>query len=107
MTARIVLAALLGVAAAPLTAGESLPTFDDLLRYEVRLRPELVSVHPRVFVTAQGLRTLRERARTSHRQEWQRVLVDLPALMGDPPPPPGPQARRSQNDVAFAIAGVS
>jgi hypothetical protein len=107
MTVRIVLAALFGVAAAPLTADERLPTFEDLLRYDVRLRPELVSVHPRVFVTAQGLRTLRERARTSHRQEWQRVLVDLPALKSDPPPPPGPQARRSQNDIAFAIAGVS
>ena len=35
------------------------------------------------------------------------MLAALPALASDPPPPPGPQARRSQNNVAHAIAGVS
>ena len=35
------------------------------------------------------------------------MLAGLPALKGAPPPPPGPQERRSQNNVAFAIAGVS
>jgi hypothetical protein len=64
-------------------------------------------VHPRVFVDAAGLERLRVRARTSHGREWAAALAGLPALAGDPPPPPGPQARRSQNNVAFAIAGVS
>lgn len=84
-----------------------LPTFDRLVATPVALRPELVGVHPRVFVTAAGLESLRQRARTTHREEWRRVLESLPALKEAPPPPPGPQARRSQNNVAFAIAGVS
>src|SRR6478736_7429479 len=38
------------------------------------LRPELMGVHPRVYVTDKELDQLRERARTSHRELWQRVL---------------------------------
>lgn len=86
---------------------DDVPSFETLLRFETTLRPELVGVHPRVFVTPAGLAALRERAKTTHREEWQRVLVSLPALQGPPPPPPGPQARRSQNNVAFAIAGAA
>ena len=93
--------------AAPLHAAEEIPTFADLLARPVRLKPELVGVHPRVFVTAQGLEALRERARTTHREDWQKVLASLLALAGDPPPPPGPQARRAQNNAAHAITGVS
>jgi hypothetical protein len=78
-----------------------------LLAHEVKLKPELASVHPRVFVTKQGLETLRARARTTHKDEWRRALAGLPALQGPPPPVPGPQERRSQNNVAFAIAGVA
>ena len=87
--------------------GEQIPSFETLLAHRVALKPELVGVHPRVFVTAAGLEELRRRARTSHKAEWTKVLAALPALKGDPPPPPGPQARRSQNNVAFAIAGAS
>jgi sugar phosphate permease len=86
---------------------ETVPTFEALLAHPIALKPELAGVHPRVFVTSAELDTLRQRARTTHREEWSRALAELPALKGDPPPPPGPQARRSQNDVAFAIAGVS
>jgi hypothetical protein len=93
--------------AAPPDAADSIPAFAELLSRPVRLRPELVGVHPRVFVTAKGLEELRRRARTTHRADWQKVLASLPALAGDPPPPPGPQERRSQNNVAHAIAGVS
>jgi hypothetical protein len=85
----------------------AIPTFESLLAHRVALKPELVGVHPRVFVTATGLETLRQRARTTHKAEWTSVLASLPALKEDPPPPPGPQARRSQNNVAFAIAGAS
>lgn len=92
------------VLAAP---AEAPPSFETLLRHEVRLKPELVGVHPRVFVTRAGLDALRVRARTTHREEWTRVLAGLAAMKGDPPPVPGPQERRSQNNVAFAIAEVS
>lgn len=85
-------------------APDQVPSFDALLRHQVKLRPELVGVHPRVFVTKEGLEALRTRARTTHRDEWQRVLSGLAARKGAPPPAPGPQERRSQNVVAFAIA---
>jgi hypothetical protein len=88
-------------------AQEPVPTFDALLAHRVALKPELVGMHPRVFVTRAELERLRQRARTSHRAEWTKVLADLPALKGAPPPVPGPQERRSQNNVAFAIAGAS
>ena len=91
----------------PAASPETIPAFADLLSHPVRLKPELVGVHPRVFVTAAELETLRMRARTTHREDWQKVLASLPALKSDPPPPPGPQERRSQNNVAHAIAGVS
>lgn len=85
-------------------AQEAVPTFDRLLAQTVALKPELVGVHPRVFVTREGLETLRNRARGTHRAEWTKVISNLAALKGPPPPVPGPQARRSQNNVAFAIA---
>ncbi len=85
-------------------APTDVPPFETLLRHEVRLKPELVGVHPRVFVTKDGLDALRRRARTTHRYEWQRVLAGLAAQKTPPPPVPGPQERRSQNVVAFAIA---
>jgi Heparinase II/III-like protein/Domain of unknown function (DUF4962) len=103
-------AAVLGLALgiAPAAAGEEeIPAFSDLLARSVRLKPGLVGVHPRVFVSEAGLAELRARAASTHRQEWAKVLAALPALAGAPPPPPGPQTRRSQNNVAHALAGVS
>lgn len=97
----------MGLLASRPQAPAVIPPFDALLAHEVRLKPALAGVHPRVFVTAEGLKDLRERARTSHKAEWTKVLAELPAMKRDPPPPPGPQERRSQNDAAFAIAGVS
>src|SRR5262245_28359658 len=88
-----------------LQSGGAMPSFSALVQQPVKLRPGLVDVHPRVFVTSDELRVYRERAKTS--AQWRAVLRDLPAMKGDPPPPPGPQARRSQNDVSFAIAGAS
>ena len=85
-------------------AQEAMPSCETLLAHKVALKPELVGVHPRVFVTKEGLGELRDRARGSHRAEWTRVLSNLAAMKGAPPPPPGPQERRSQNNVAFAIA---
>jgi hypothetical protein len=67
------------------------------------LRPELLGVHPRVYVTDKELADLREKARTSHREIWQQAISHVRALAGDPPPPPAEQ-RRQQNDVGIAIA---
>jgi Heparinase II/III-like protein/Domain of unknown function (DUF4962) len=86
---------------------DAIPAFADLLAQPVKLKPELEGVHPRVFVTTAEIAALRARARTSHKDQWQKVLASLPAMKGDPPPSPGPQERRSQNNVAFAIAGAS
>ncbi len=67
------------------------------------LRVELRGKHPRVYVTDEGLEALRTRARTTHREVWQRVLLNLRALKKDPPPAPA-QARRAQNEVGIGIA---
>src|SRR5258706_6623480 len=67
------------------------------------LRPELLGVHPRVYVTDKELADLRQRARTTHRELWQRAISHVRALAGDPPPPPA-EGRRQQNDVGIAIA---
>lgn len=105
VVAGLTLALMIGAGSA--AAQESLPTFDSLLAQPVRLKPDLVGVHPRVFVTAAELAALRTRARTTHRDEWQRALATLVSLTRDPEPPPGSQVRRAQNDVALQIAGTS
>jgi hypothetical protein len=109
MRARAVVATLSAalLLAAPVRAQESLPSFEELLAAPVHLKPELVGVHPRVFVTAAELATLRTRAKTTHREEWRRALASLVSLTRDPEPPPGSQERRAQNDVALQIAGTS
>lgn len=71
-----------------------------------QLRPELQGVHPRVYVTRDELRSLRERARTTHRKMWQEVTEELGALEHDPPPPPA-QDRRAQNTVAIRLAEIA
>ena len=90
------------VLAAP---AEAPPSFETLLRHEVRLKPELVGVHPRVFVTRAGLDALRVRARTTHREEWTRVLAGLAAIKGDPPPVPKP-LRQGANGSAPPSGGT-
>src|SRR5262245_39607964 len=67
------------------------------------LRPELLGKHPRVYVTEAEIVKLRERARTTHRDLWQRALRQLRALKKEPPAPPG-QERRAQNEVGIGIA---
>jgi hypothetical protein len=88
-------------------AQEAVPSFDQLLAQPVALKPELAGVHPRVFVTAKEIEALRQRARTTHRDEWARALASLTSVNQAPPPAPGPQERRSQNVVALQIAGTS
>src|SRR2546427_10312058 len=79
------------------------PLMDLMRTRKSALRPELLVVHPRVYVTDTELAELRERARTSHRELWQRAISHVRALAADPPPPPAEQ-RRQQNDVGIAIA---
>ena len=67
------------------------------------LRPELRGKHPRVYVTEEGVEALRRRARTTHRELWQRALANVRALKREPPPAPA-QARRAQNEVGIGIA---
>ena len=98
---RIVAGLLLGsLIAGSAVAQETIPTLDELLAHKVALKPDLVGVHPRVFVTKAGLEVLRQRARTTHRAEWAKVVARVAATKGAPPPVPGPQERRSQNDAA-------
>jgi len=92
---------------APTAAQEVIPTFDQLLAHKVALKPDLVGVHPRVFVTAAELAVLRTRAKTTHAAEWQRALKTLYAVGQAPAPPPGSQERRAQNNVALQIAGTA
>lgn len=67
------------------------------------LRPELMGVHPRVYVTDKEIAQLRERSRHTHRELWQQAISHVRALANDPPPAPAEQ-RRQQNDVGIAIA---
>ena len=66
------------------------------------LRPELKGVHPRVYVTDKELEELQQRARTTHRDLWQRALQRMRALKTEPPAGPA-QARRAQNEVGIGI----
>ena len=70
------------------------------------LRPELMGVHPRVYVTAAELKTLRQRTRATHRELWEQVLKEVRALKADPPAAPA-QERRAQNEVGISIAEVA
>lgn len=89
-------------AANPKLAGEH-PLSELMRTRNSKLRPELAGVHPRVYVTAPGLEALRERARTTHREVWQRALANVRALKVAPPPAPA-QERRVQNEVGMGIA---
>jgi len=81
-------------------------SFEQLLNRPVRLRPELQGKHPRIFFTDKSLEELRARARSSHRELWQRSISNVRALNVDPPAPGSPDLDRSrvQNDVAYALA---
>jgi hypothetical protein len=68
-----------------------------------RLRPELRGVHPRVYVTDREIETLRQRARTTHRQLWQLALDQVRALKVAPPSPPA-EERRAQNEIGIGVA---
>ncbi len=79
------------------------PLFELMRGSKSSVRPDLLGVHPRVYVTEKELEELRQRSRTTHKEVWQRALLQVRALKGEPPPAPA-QARRDQNEVGLAIA---
>lgn len=76
----------------------------EVLMYAQKSAPRagLVGKHPRVFVDEEGLKGLRQRARTTHRTLWKRVLSGLRVFNSSPPAPPA-QDRRVQNVVGLGI----
>jgi len=81
----------------------TIPLQKEMKTLRSSLLPELVNIHPRVYFTQKELDALRARAHGEDKAWWQQQLQNLRALQGPPPPPPA-ENRRSQNDVAFAIA---
>lgn len=79
------------------------PSFELETTLPARLKPELMGVHPRVFVTEAEIEQLRLRARTTHRELWARALANAICLRFEPAPAPA-QGRRDQNNTALAIA---
>ena len=66
------------------------------------LRPELVGVHPRVFMTQAEIDKLKEKTLTQ-KEMWQTALLRVRALTVEPPKPPA-EERRVQNEVGIGIA---
>jgi hypothetical protein len=64
MILRAFVSSWLVLVALPAFAQETFATFDELMAHKVTLKPELVGVHPRVFVTrADSMRFASARAR--------------------------------------------
>lgn len=61
--------------------------FETLLKREVKLRPELKNVHPRLFFTAEELPKMRKRAQGVDRELWQETLNDIQTLRRAVPDP--------------------
>jgi Domain of unknown function (DUF4962) len=66
------------------------------------LRPELVGVHPRVFVTQAEIDSLKQKALTQ-KELWQIAISRVRALTVEPAKPPA-EERRAQNEVGIGIA---
>lgn len=66
------------------------------------LRPELVGVHPRVFLTQAEIDQLKRKT-TTQKELWQTALSRVRALTVEPAKPPA-EERRAQNEVGIGIA---
>jgi hypothetical protein len=66
------------------------------------LRPALVGVHPRVFLTQAEIDALKEKTR-SQKELWQAAISNVRALTVEAPKPPA-EERRAQNEVGIGIA---
>ena len=65
------------------------------------LKPELVGIHPRVFLTQGEIDALKQKA-SIQKELWQTALSRVRALHVEPPKPPA-EERRAQNEVGLAI----
>ena len=92
--------------------------FEELLKRPIKLRPELMGVHPRLFFSNTELEKLREKARGDGKDLWQQTLTDIKTLKKPVPDPKdedlyksGLDTRKpgsiSQYDFAFQIAETS
>ncbi len=92
--------------------------FEELLKRPVKMRPELVGKHPRLFFAAEDLPRFREKAGNSDKELWQAVLQDIQTLKRNAPDPKdedlyksGLDKRKagsiSQYEFAFQIAQTS
>jgi hypothetical protein len=97
---------------------QSIVAFDELLKRPVKMRPELVGKHPRLFFTAEDLPRFREKAKNSDKELWQAVLKDIQTLRRNAPDPKdedlyksGLDKRKkgsiSQYEFAFQISQTS
>lgn len=59
--------------------------FEDLLKREVKLRPELKGVHPRLFFTSQDLPKLQAKAKGDGKRLWTEVLREVASFKNDVP----------------------
>ena len=66
------------------------------------LRPDLIGLHPRVFLTQAEIDHLKEKAR-SQKELWRNAISNVRALTVEPPKPPA-EERRAQNEVGIGIA---
>ncbi len=98
--------------------GQPIVAFEELLKRPVKMRPELVDKHPRLFFTAEDLPRFREKARNSDKELWRAVLRDIQTLKRNAPDPKdedlyksGLDKRKegsiSQYEFAFQIAQTS
>lgn len=66
------------------------------------LKPELVGVHPRVYMTQAGIEELKNKSK-SQKEMWQAALLRVRALRVEPALPPA-ETRRVQNEIGLGIA---
>ena len=66
------------------------------------LRPQLVGIHPRVFLTQAEIDKLKEKTKTQ-KALWRTALSNVRALTVEPAKPPA-EERRVQNEVGIGIA---
>lgn len=66
------------------------------------LKPELVGVHPRVFLTQAEIDALKDKTKTQ-KELWQTAISRVRAMSVEPAAPPA-ETRRAQNEVGLGIS---
>ncbi len=78
------------------------PLFELMRTKRSSMKPELKSVHPRVYLTQKDIDELKAKTKTQP-ELWQTAVSRVRALTVEPPPAPA-QERRVQNEVGIGIA---